>query len=193
MALVYDSEPVRTRVVLTGNKVSSIALDVVYIDPAPLPMRARGLKATMTRDGVSSLLGEPTVAEQWTEAGRDLERLTFASASEREFSVFLVDGLVVDVRLGHDRPAGLDSLRLPPTSVGPQLAIGESPAQAAAFLGPIETTIHFTLKGQPVEYTTYHERDGDGSVSVTFIGGIVTAFTVWPEDAWSGPYRTHAG
>jgi hypothetical protein len=98
--------------------------------------------------------------------------------------VFLADGLVVDVRPGHDRPTGLGCLQLPPASVGPQLAIGESPAQAAAFLGPVETTIHFALKGQPVEYTTYHERDGDGSVSVTFIGGIVTAFTIWPSHAW---------
>ena len=35
MALVYASEPVRTRVVLTANRVTSIALDVVYVDPVP--------------------------------------------------------------------------------------------------------------------------------------------------------------
>ena len=59
MALVYASEPVRTRVVLTANMVTSISLDVVYINPLPLPMRARTIKATMVRNGLTSLLGTP--------------------------------------------------------------------------------------------------------------------------------------
>jgi hypothetical protein len=182
MALVYASEPVRTRVVLTGSKVTSIALDVVYIDPMHLPMRARLIKATMVRDGVTSLLGVPAASQRWTEAGRDFEQMTFASIGEPEFSVFLVDGLVVDVMLGHDKPAGLGSLRLPAASVGPQLAIGESPAQAARFLGPVETTIHFVLRGEPVEYTTYRQHDETGLVTVTFMGGVLTAFHIWRTD-----------
>lgn len=100
MALVYAREPVQTRVTLTANRVTSIALDVVYIDPAPLPMRARVIKATMVRNGVAGLLGVPTADKRWTEAGRDFEQMTFANAGEPEFSVFLVDGLVIDVRLG---------------------------------------------------------------------------------------------
>jgi hypothetical protein len=182
MALVYASQPVRTRVVLTANRVTSIALDVVYIDPVPLPLRARAIKATTTRDGLTGLLGTPTADQRWTGAGRDFEQVTYASAGEPEFSVFLVDGLVVDVRLGHDRPAGLGCLVLPIASVGSELAIGQSPEQAARLLGPMETTIHFALEGQPVEYTTYHQREETGLVTVTFIGGVLTAFHLWRAD-----------
>jgi hypothetical protein len=184
IALAFAREPVPTRVTLTANRVTSVALGVVYIDPAPLPMRARSIKATMVRNGVAGFLGAPTGDARWTKAGRDFERMTFASAGEPEFSVFLVDGLVIDVRLGHDKPAGLGTLVLPVAAADSELAIGQSPAQAVSFLGPMETTIHFALAGQSVEYATYHERDGDGFVTVTFIAGLVTAFRIWPSDAW---------
>jgi hypothetical protein len=36
-----------------------------------------------------------------------------------------------------------------------------------------------TLKGQPTQYATYHEREGGGFVSLTFMGGTLTAFSVW--------------
>jgi hypothetical protein len=182
MAFVYASEPVRTRVVLTANRVISIALDVVYFDPAPLPMEAQAIKATMVRNGVTTLLGTPAADRWWTDAGRDFERMTYTSAGEPEFSVFLIDGLVIDVRLGHDRPAQIASLLLPAASTGNQLTIGQSPAQAAPFLGLMETTTHFGLKGQTVEYNTYHERDGEGLVTATFVGGVLTAFAIWPSD-----------
>jgi hypothetical protein len=135
VALLYADEPVRTRVTLTAGKVTAIALDVVYVDPAPLPARARTVKATMLRDGVTRLLGCPAADVRWTDTGRDVEQLTFAREGEPDFSVFLVNDLVVDVRLGRDRPAGLASMLLPAAiadgSVGSELAIGLSPAQVA--------------------------------------------------------------
>jgi hypothetical protein len=186
IALLYASEPIRTRVVLNEGRVTSIALDVVYVDQAPLPPRARVIKATMTRDGVTALLGAPDASHRWMEAGREIEQMTFARAGEREFSAFLVDGLVVAVRLGNEKPPGITSMLLPAgvpnTSVGGGLAIGLSPAQASQLLGARESTTHFALKGQPVEYALYHERDGSGLVTLTFIGGVLTAFATWPPD-----------
>jgi hypothetical protein len=186
-ALVYADAPVRTRVLLTSGKVAGIALDVVYVDPVSLPERGRSIIPTMVRDGVTSLLGAPDADQRWTEVGRDFEQMMFDTAGKDEFSVFLADGLVVDVRSGHERPHGLASLLLPApvpdVAVGAQLAIGLSRAQAAPLLGPIETTIHFALKGEPVEYTTYRQREGGGLVTVTFIGGVLTAFMMWPSDA----------
>jgi hypothetical protein len=85
----------------------------------------------MVRNGLANLLGTPTADQRWTEARRGFEQMTYASAGEPEFSVFLVDGLVVDVKLGHERPAGLGSLVLPVASVCSELAIGQTPAQAA--------------------------------------------------------------
>lgn len=184
VALLYAAGPVRTHVVLQSGKVTGIGLDVVYIDPEPLPERARLIKATMVHDGVIILLGVPVEEHQWTEDGHDIDQMTYFHAGEPEFTAFLVDNLVVDVRLGHDKPDGLLSMMLPEpildASVGSQLTIGMSSAQASPLLGPVESTISFTLKGQPVEYASYRERDGNGLVTVTFIGGVLTAFRTWP-------------
>jgi hypothetical protein len=184
VALLYADEPVRTHLVLQDGKVTSIGLDVVYIDPRPLPERARVIKATMTRDGVIILLGVPVEEHQWAEDGHDVDQMTFCHTGEPEFTVFLVDNLVVDARLGHDKPTGLLSMMLPEpisdASVGSQLTIGMSPAQASPLLGPVESTISFALKGQPVEYVSYRERDGNSLVTATFIGGVLTAFAIWP-------------
>jgi hypothetical protein len=185
-ALTYAGQPIRTHVVLTAGTVTAITLDIVYFDQAPLPQRARVIKATMLRDGVTGLLGLPNADQRWNECGFEMEHMTFNSVGEPEFSVFLVDGLVVDVRPGHDKPQGLISMQLPAAVpddvVDNQLAIGLTPVQATPFLGTLESSIHFALKGQPVEYATYHERNGNGVVTVTFVGGILTAFTQWSAD-----------
>jgi hypothetical protein len=185
-ALIYAGEPIRTRVVLTAGMVTAITLDIVYFDQAKLPQHARVIKATMLRDGVAELLGSPNADERWNEGGLEMEHMTFNPIGEPEFSVFLVDGLVVDVRPGHDKPQGLVSMQLPAAVpddvVGNQLAIGLTPVQATPFLGTLESSIHFALKGQPVEYARYHERNGNGLVTVTFVGGILTAFTQWSAD-----------
>jgi uncharacterized integral membrane protein (TIGR00698 family) len=131
VALFHCREPVRTRVILDAGRVTSVALDLLYIDPAPLPTRAGVIKPTMPRDTVTRLVGVPTAEEGRTQAGLDLERLTFARAEEPEFSVFLVGGLVVDVRLGRERPPGLVSVTLPVASTGGELAVGLDGAQVA--------------------------------------------------------------
>lgn len=177
-ALVYGSDPVRTRVVLTSDRVTAIALDLVYVDPTPLPTRARAIKPTMVRGGVTALLGLPEADQRWAEAGFDIERMTYARTDGAEFSVFLVDGQVADVRLGRETPAGLTSMLLPRVANSNELTIGQTPAQAIPLLGPMESGTHFTLKGQPVEYGIYQERDGDRLVYVTFTGGVLTAFAI---------------
>jgi len=182
--LFYADQPVRTRVVLTRCRVTEVSLDVAYFDPAPLPRRARGVKATMVRRGVTDLLGAPSTVHRWTEAGRALEQMTFTASGEPEFSVFLADGLVVNVRLGHVRPPDIACLVLPAaapeTPPRTDLSVGLTPAQATPLLGSLESSTHFTLKGQPVDYDTYRDRRGSGLISVTFIGGVLTTFKIWP-------------
>jgi hypothetical protein len=185
-ALVYTNEPLRTRVVLTAGRITAIALDVAYVDPTPLPARARVIKATMTRQGVRGLLGTPDGDRQWMEAARNIEQMVFAQNGEPEFSVFLSDGLVVNVTPGRETPPGITSMLLPTAvpdaSVGGQLAIGLSQTQVASLLGPAESTTQFTFKGEPVEYAIYHLRDRNTCVTVTFMGGVLTAFTYWTPD-----------
>jgi hypothetical protein len=184
VALSYANEAIGTQIVLRGGKVTSIALDIIAVDAAALPPRARVIKPTMVDDGVTQLLGETGERTQWTDSGLTIEQLTFARAGETAFSVFLADGLVVDVRVGRERPPGVGLLLLPSTSSGDRLAIGLSPAQVESVLGPTETATSFALKGQPVEYATYREGNGEGHVTVTFIGGVSTAFEIWPAEAW---------
>jgi hypothetical protein len=170
--------------VLTEGRVTAISLDLLYIDPAPLPARARALKATMVRGGVVGLLGQPDHDERWFESGRVLEQMMFAAPGEPEFSVFLADGLLVDVRPGRERLSGLAAMMLPPTTsdttVVQDLAIGLTIDQATPFLGARESSARFAFKGQPVEYATYREREGNRLVSLTFTGGVLTAFHIWP-------------
>jgi hypothetical protein len=186
-AVLFYAQPVWTRVVLTRGRVTEVSLDVAYFDPGPLPPRARVVKATMVRNSVTDLLGTPSTVQRWTEAGRALEQMMFAAPNQPEFSVFLADGLVVDVRLGHRKPSDIACLLLPTaTAEAPSrtdLSIGLTPAQAGPLLGSLESSTHFILKGEPVDYDTYRDRLGSGLVSVTFIGGVLTAFKIWPPSA----------
>jgi hypothetical protein len=184
--LIYD-EPLRTRVVLTRGIVTEITLDLAHFDPKPLPGRARVLKPKMVRGGVVALLGRPDRDNQWTESGLKIEQMLFSALDEPEFSVILADDLVVDVRLGRERPSGISCMvlpaSLPDASIESGLKIGMSTAQASSLFGPPAETITSSFKGQRIEYVTYQGRDGATLISLTFTGGVLTAFKIWPPDA----------
>jgi hypothetical protein len=145
------------------------------------------VKVTMVRNGVTDLLGAPSSVQWWTEAGRALEQMPFTAPGEPEFSVFLADGLVVDVRLGITKPSDIACLLLPAATAEATshtgISIGLTPAQASPLLGSLELSTHFALKGQPVDYDTCRDWQGSGLVSVIFLGGVLTAFKIWPPSA----------
>jgi outer membrane protein assembly factor BamE (lipoprotein component of BamABCDE complex) len=112
-ALLYLEEPVITRVTLTGGRVTAIVLDLIDIDNGLLPTRARMVKPMMLRDGVLALLGKPDAEEWWTASGLRIEQMLFGQGHGSEFSVFLADGLVADVRAGAEMSSNLQPLILP--------------------------------------------------------------------------------
>jgi hypothetical protein len=183
--LVYDGEPVRTEVTLTSGHVTAIALDLLPIDGASLPARARMVKPMMRRTGVLALLGKPDGDERGAMSGLETERILFKSADQSSFSVLLAGGLVVDVISGSTkvpviRPFALPTA-IPDASVGTDLRIGLSPKQADSLLGPtMFLPITSTLEGQPVRYETRFSRNGCRVVSLTFIGDSLTAFAIRP-------------
>jgi hypothetical protein len=183
--LIYDSEPVRTEVTLTSGHVTAIALDLLPIDSASLPARARMVKPMMRRAGVLALLGKPDGDERGAMSGLETERILFKSADQSSFSVLLAGGLVVDVISGSTkasviRPFALPTA-IPDASEGTDLRIGLSPKRADSLLGPtVFLPITSTLEGQPVRYETRFSRNGCGVVSLTFIGDTLTAFAIWP-------------
>jgi|SRR5580704_2697657 len=183
--LVYEEEPVRTQVLLTDGRVTAIVLDFPHIDIKLLPAQARMVKPMMMRAGVLALLGKPNADERWTVSGLAIEQMMFARTDQAEFSVFLADGLVVDVRPGVEKPTNIPHVVLPTAipdaSVGSDLSIGLNPSQAAPLLGPTAwAATTSTFKGQAVLHATQFERDGHRLVSVTFTGGTLTAFAIWP-------------
>jgi outer membrane protein assembly factor BamE (lipoprotein component of BamABCDE complex) len=188
LALRYAEEPVQTHVTLTGGRVTAIALDLLYIDIPSLPASARMLKPTMARGAVLALLGRPKTDETWMASDLKIEQMIYAQASEPNFSVFLSDGLVIDVRAGAAKPPHIEHIVLPAAVpdalIGPGLSIGLNPKQAAVFLGRlIWEPITSALKGQPTLYATYQERDGPRYASLTFTGGTLTAFSIWSPDS----------
>jgi hypothetical protein len=183
--LVYDSEPVRTTVTLASNHVTAIALDLLPIDSASLPARARMVKPMMRRAGVLALLGKPDSDERGAISGLETERMLFRTADRSLFSVLLADGLVVDVISGDAKALGTRPFALPTAiadaSVGTDLHIGLTPKQADSLLGPtVYLPITSTLEGQPLRYETRFSRNGCGVASLTFIGDTLTAFAIWP-------------
>jgi hypothetical protein len=187
LAFRYAEEPVQTNVTLTGGRVTAIALDLLHIDMASLSTHARMLKPTMVRGAVLALLGRPRTNEPWMASGLKIEQMIYARAGEPHFSVFLSDGLVIDVRAGAARPPHIEHIVLPAAVpdvlVGPGLSIGLNPKQAAAFLGRLVwEPISSALKGQPALYATYQEPDGSRYASITFTGGTLTAFSIWSPD-----------
>jgi hypothetical protein len=182
--LVYADEPVRAKVRLTGGHVSAAILELVHIDTRLLPARARTVKPGMLRSGVLLLLGEPNREAHWQASGIEIERMVYTRPDESDLSVFLVSGVVADVRASGEEPLDILGVTLPPavpdTAVGTNLSIGLNPQQAASLLGPLVwDQTHSTFKGQSVLYATYHERNGDRFVSLTFTGDVLTAFDFW--------------
>jgi hypothetical protein len=113
--------------------------------------------------------------------------MIYAQADEPDFSVFVADGVVIDVRAGAEKPPRIERIVLPATVpdalVGPGLSIGLNPNQAAAFLGrPVWEPITSGLKGQHVLFATYQGRDGPRYTSLTFTGGTLTVFSIWSPD-----------
>jgi outer membrane protein assembly factor BamE (lipoprotein component of BamABCDE complex) len=187
LAFRYTEEPVETNVALTGGRVTAVALDLLHIDIASLPASARMLKPTMVRGAVLALLGRPKTDETWMASGLEIEQMIYARVGEPDFSVFLADSLVIDVRTGAEKPPRIEHIVLPAAVpdalVGPGLSVGLNPKQAAAFLGrPVWEPITSALMGQPVLSATYQERGGPRYASLTFTGGTLTFFSIWSPD-----------
>ena len=183
-ALIYADQPVRTRITIKGGRVTEIALDLAHIDETALPTHGRMVQSTMTRGGLLALLGKPIKVDKWTESGLEIEQMAFKPAGERDFSVFLVGGVVVDVRPGAERPSGIARVVLPApildTPAEADLRIGMTPQQAAHVLGEELWRTTYSFKGQTAVYAVYQTTDGHGRISVTFARDTLTAFVFWP-------------
>ena len=188
--LVYADQPVQTRVTIRRGMVSEIRLELASIDKSRLPPRARMAVPFMTRGGLLALLGRPTRTEHWAASGLEIEQMVFADRGEPDFSAFLADALVVDLRPGTERPTDIGRVILPAavadTAPDRALCIGMTREAAAALLGRAASTTISSFKGQEVAYLD-HDAEGDhGQLILTFTGGVLTRFTLWPAEESTG-------
>jgi hypothetical protein len=191
--LIFDDEGVQTRVTLVDNRLVGVSLDLAGIAEDDLPRSARAVKAGMTRNGVVLLLRKPVEDRRWESSGLSMEQMLFKSEGADEVSVFLANGLVVNVRTGRDSPADLLRVTLPvdPIEVetgtrmreaeglAPALRIGMPPEEVRALYGSPCLTQATSFKGLPVQYLLYELRGGSGYLRLTFTGNALTEFEMW--------------
>jgi hypothetical protein len=189
--LVYDDEPLRPSITIESGHVTAIELDLTGISVASLPAHARRfVKPMMVRSALLDLLGRPSRVGHWTASGLEMEKMLFRPMGEEDFSVFLVGGVVVDVKPGDKRQSDMQRVVLPaaiPIALArTDLRIGMTPNEAAALLGPLEYAPATTsFKGRPVFYATYSTRDGHRLASLSFTDGVLTAFSIWRRPAFT--------
>jgi hypothetical protein len=190
-ALYYAAEPIPTRVVLTGRRVSSISLDIARLDDVRLPAFTRTALLGMSSRGVRDMLGAPADARHYEYFGIRLDQLIFERGLDPFVSVFFVGDRVVNKALGSAVPADIFRLILPakpdtaPRTAEDAAVIGASANDLEAMLGKVALQVIYRINGQPAAHALYETRDHH-TLSVYFLGGVVTEITdvgIWSIDA----------
>jgi hypothetical protein len=193
--LSFNDEGVETRVTFLDDRLVGVSLDLAGMGHEALPGFARLVKAGMTKNGVTLLLGKPVEDRRWDSLGISLEQMVFKSEAADEVSVFLANGLVVKAQTGEGLPADLLRVTLPlhpveaqaEAEIGeaknppPQLRIGMALQELSALYGPPCRTEASSFKGLPTQYLLYDFRSGSGYLRVTFTGGALTEFEMRPQ------------
>jgi hypothetical protein len=190
-ALYYAAEPIPTRVVLTGRRVSSISLDIARLDDVRLPAFTRTALLGMSSQGVRDMLGVPTDTRHHEYFGIKLDELIFERGLDPAVSVFFVGDHVVNKALGPAVPEDIFRLILPtrpdtaPRTAEDAAVIGASANDLEAMLGKPILQVIYGINGQPAAHALYETRDHH-TLSVYFLGDVATEITdvgIWSIDA----------
>jgi len=183
--LDFSDEPIPTKVTIVNDTVSGVALDVARIDDGTLPSFSQAAWLGMSRATVLKALGTAKGELRHRFFNVPLDQLIFERPGQPDVSVYLMDDRVVGKRVGralpddilrvvlpspHDETAEDESERL--------VRIGMTAAQVRALYGAPQFLINSTFKGQPVEYAVFETRAAKSFGHFTFIGGVLTEFSV---------------
>lgn len=178
--LNFPAEPIPTKVVLTGGKVSSISLDIPRLDNARLPEFTRKALPGMSSAGVRYMLGAPIDARHYEYFGIELDQLIFERADNPTASVFFVKDRVVTKTAGTAVPADIFRVVLPAppdpavSNTAEEGAVVGAPASdLQALIGIAKLRVDYSFNGQPAAHALYQIADHH-TLSVYFVGGVVT-------------------
>ena len=178
--LNFPAEPIPTKVVLTGGKVSSISLDIARLDNVRLPEFTRKALPGMSSEGVRFMLGAPTDARHYEYFGIKLDQLIFERADDPTASVFFVKDRVVTKTAGTAVPADIFRVVLPAppdpavSNTAEEGAVVGAPASdLQTLIGTPKLRVDYSFNGQPAAHALYQTRDHH-TLSVYFVGGVLT-------------------
>ena len=183
--LDFADEPIPTKVTIVNDTVSGVALDVARINDHTLPSFSQAAWLGMSRATVLKALGTAKGELRHRFFNMALDQLIFVRPGQPEVSVYLLDDRVIAKRVGRALPD--DILRVVLPSPGDELAedesehivrVGMTAAQGRALYGPPQFAVNSTFKGQPAEYAVFGIEAAKSFGRFTFIGGVLTEFSV---------------
>src|SRR5215471_2703913 len=183
--LDFADEPIPTKVTIVNDTVSGVALDVARIDDHTLPSFSQAAWLGMNRATVLKALGPAKGKLRHRFSNVTLDQLIFVRPGQPEVSVYLLDDRVIAKKVGRALPD--DILRVVLPSPRDELAedesehivrVGMTAAQVRALYGPPQFAVNSTFKGQPAEYAVFEIGAAKSFGRFTFIGGVLTEFSV---------------
>jgi len=183
--LDFSDEPIPTKVTIVNDTVSGIALDVARIDDRTLPSFSQAAWLGMSRVTVLKALGTAKDELRHRFFNVALDQLIFMRPGQPEVSVYLLDDRVIAKKVGRALPN--DILRVVLPSPRDETAedesehvvrVGMTAAQVRALYGAPQFAVNSTFKGQPAEYAVFETEAAKCFGHFTFIGGVLTEFSI---------------
>jgi hypothetical protein len=183
--LDFSDEPIPTKVTIVNDTVSGVALDVARIDDRALPSFSQAAWLGMSRATVLRVLGTAKGELRHRFFNMAIDQLIFVRPGQPEVSVYLLDDRVIAKKVGRALPD--DILRVVLPSPRDETAedesehvvrVGMTAAQVRALYGAPQFVVNSAFKGQPAEYAVFETRAAKSFGRFTFIGGVLTEFSV---------------
>jgi outer membrane protein assembly factor BamE (lipoprotein component of BamABCDE complex) len=179
----FSNEPIPTKVTIVNDTVSGVALDVARIDNRALPSFSQAAWLGMSRATVLKSLGTAKGELRHRFSNMALDQLIFERPGQPEVSVYLLDDRVVGKKVGRALPDDILRVVLPSPRDDEDesehlVRVGMTALQVTALYGPPRFAVNSTFKGQPAEYAVFETGAAKSFGRFTFIGGVLTEFSV---------------
>ena len=188
--LSYPTESIATIVSISNGRISGVRLDIAGIDERTLPPHSRAVWLGMDRATVLRILGLHTDDQLHDSFGMKLEHMIFERPAQRDVSIFLIGGRVVNKKVGRELPSDIlgFSLPLPPKAPHEEtdarsaerseryVRVGMTISEIQALFGTPKHMVDYTFKRRPANYRIYQTNEDGSFGSFTFVDGVLIEF-----------------
>jgi len=182
--LDFSAEPICSKVTLTNNRVSRVALDVFRVDQDDLPTFTRVAWPGLNSGTVLGLLGKPNDVRHYAFFDIKVDQLIFRRAGEPDVSLFFVADRLVAKRVGQDIPIDIFRVNLPspPGAAGDDpvegfVQLGMNASDVKTLYGAARLEVAYKFNGQAAQHAIYQTQSEGSFVSLTFVDDVVTEFS----------------